>query len=151
VRVYRLCKQDYSASVLSGEGGLHADGRWHSAGRRIVYCASSEALAILEVRVHVGRFPPKVGYAMHVIEVPDRVVRMAALDELPADWNLVPHATASQRLGNDWLAARRSVALRVPSVHGRSDFNLLVNPAHRSVASVRVLEARPFSFDARLF
>ena len=151
MRVYRLCKRDYSATVLSGEGGLHADGRWQSAGRRIVYCGSSEALAILELRVRVGRFRPKAEYTMHVIEIPDRMALMAALDELPADGDLVPHAAASQRFGSDWLAARRSVALRVPSVHGRSDFNLLINPAHRSIASKGVLKSRAYSFDARLF
>jgi RES domain-containing protein len=54
MRVFRLCKQLYSGTVLSGEGGLVVDGRWHSAGRRIVYAASSEALAVLEMRVHFG-------------------------------------------------------------------------------------------------
>ena len=54
MRVFRLCKQLYSATVLSGEGGLVVDGRWHSAGRRIVYAANSEALAVLEIRVHLG-------------------------------------------------------------------------------------------------
>lgn len=150
MRVFRLCKQEYSATVMGGEGGLHADGRWHSAGRRVVYCASSEALSVLEVRVHVGRFLPKAPCAMHVIEIPDRLVRIASHD-LPAGWNLVPQSRAGQHYGNAWLAERGSVALRVPSVHSRTDFNLLINPAHPSIDAARVVEVYSHSFDARLF
>jgi RES domain-containing protein len=67
VHVYRLCKEIYSTDVLEGQGGLIVAGRWHSQGRRIVYCASSEALAVLELRVHLGSY---VGH--DVAEVRDR-------------------------------------------------------------------------------
>ncbi|MGH8544168.1 MAG: RES family NAD+ phosphorylase [Gammaproteobacteria bacterium] len=55
MHVYRLCKEAYSENLLQGDGGRLADGRWHRLGRRIVYCASSEALAVLELRVHRKR------------------------------------------------------------------------------------------------
>ncbi len=34
--------------ALDGSGGLRASGRWHSRGRRIVYCALNPATALLE-------------------------------------------------------------------------------------------------------
>ena len=37
---------------LSGRGGLRAAGRWHCAGRPIVYLAEHPASALLEVLVH---------------------------------------------------------------------------------------------------
>jgi RES domain-containing protein len=51
MRVFRLCKQLCSGTVLSGEGGLVVDGRWHSVGRRIVYAAHSDSPNIVLTRV----------------------------------------------------------------------------------------------------
>lgn len=38
---------------LAGGGALRAPGRWHTRGRRIVYCAQTPAAALLETLVHV--------------------------------------------------------------------------------------------------
>lgn len=149
--VYRLCKERYSAHVLSGEGGMDADGRWHSRGRRIVYCATAEALAVLELRVHVGRFIPAAAYVMHEIEVPDDSLERLDGSALPGDWRAVPQGAATQTLGDDWLRSGRSLALRVPSIHSTSDENVLVNPLHPQAARTRVLARRPYVFDRRLF
>lgn len=151
MRVFRLSKTIYSATVLGGEGGLVSDGRWHSAGRRIVYAATSEALAVLELRVHLGRVAPKAGFTMHTLDVPDELVERARLEELPADWSALPAAASSQRFGDAWLAAGASLALRVPSVHSRSDGSVLINPAHAAIARVVVVSREPYTFDARLF
>jgi RES domain-containing protein len=90
MRVFRLCKRINSDTVLSGEGGLAAEGRWHSAGRRIVYTASSEALTVLEMRVHVGRFIPKAAYVMHEMEIPDAQIRVREAGMLEKRWNALP-------------------------------------------------------------
>jgi len=127
------------------------DGRWHSAGQRIVYCTSSEALAALEVRVHVGRFIPRAPFAMHVIDVPDRLVRTVTRKELPKDWSAVPADRGGQRFGDAWLARRETLAMQVPSVHSRSDFNLLLNPSHPDIGEVHVVEGYSYRFDPRLF
>ena len=39
-------------AALDGGGGLSFSARWHTAGRRIVYCAPNPATALLEVLVH---------------------------------------------------------------------------------------------------
>ena len=151
MRVYRLCKAQYSEHVLGGEGGLVADGRWHTAGRRIVYCATSEALAVLEVRVHVGRFIPNVPFDMHTLEVPDVLIHVQPARDLTEDWSAVPHRPASQAIGDAWLQKGRHVALRVPPLHSRSDANVLLNPAHRDLSRVRLIDTVPYRFDTRLF
>ena len=38
---------------LSGTGGLRVSGRWHQAGRPVVYAATSPPGAMLEVLVHL--------------------------------------------------------------------------------------------------
>lgn len=151
VRLYRLVKQKYARHALAGRGGLEADGRWHSAGRPIVYFASSEALAVLEVRVHLGPIVPLDPYLMLTVEVPARLVDALPEDELPRGWDAVPFGPASQRIGDRWLAGRQGVALRVPSVHSSSDSNVLYNPAHPKASRARVIARRRYAFDSRLF
>jgi len=151
VRVYRLSKAQYSDTALTGQGGLVADGRWHSMGRPIVYTATSEALTILEVRVHLRRPVPGVAFAMHVIDVPDEAIELFSSEDLPPDWNSVPPRVASQAIGDAWLVAARSLALRVPSIHSESDANLLLNPRHPLAARLVPITSRPYSFDPRLF
>lgn len=151
MRIFRLCKDRHSAGVLSGDDGLNADGRWHNQGRRIVYCASSETLAILELRVHIGNFLPHDPFVMHAIDVPDTLIETLVPALLPAGWNAVPHSGISQALGDDWLRQRRSAALRVPSIHSTTEFNVLLNPLHDQRASFTLGQAWPYRFDPRLF
>jgi RES domain-containing protein len=151
MRAFRLCKERYSASVLSGDGGRHADGRWHRQGRPIVYCAGSESLAVLELRVHIGQFLPRERFIMHAINVPDETIELLSHAALPPGWNSVPHSTLSQNIGDAWLEQQRSLALQVPSIHSKSDCNILLNPAHPSAAQVSIDNARIYLFDPRLF
>lgn len=151
MRCYRLCKKEYSEDLLQGEGGRLADGRWHTVGRRVVYCASSEALAVLELRVHLGRYIPHSEYLMHTIDVPDNGVELLDPKALARGWNAVPHTAASQAIGNDWLRSRRALALCLPSVHSQSDTNILLNPEHPDIQRVRILARNRYRFDQRLF
>ncbi len=151
MRIYRLCKSRYSSSVLSGAGGLHADGRWHTQGQFIVYCASSESLAVLELRVHVGHFLPRESYTMHAIDVADTLIETSAPESLPTGWNSVPHSQDSQEVGDTWLKNLRSCVLRVPSIHSSTEFNMLINPRHQPATSILVGGAWLYNFDLRLF
>jgi RES domain-containing protein len=151
VRVFRLCKQAYFETVLSGEGGLVVDGRWHSRGSRIVYTASSEALAVLEIRVHIGRFVPKAPYSVHEIEIPVAQIQLLAFGELTRQWNSVPPTKHTRRIGDDWLRVNSALALSVPSIHTATDRNILVNPAHTAASGIEIVDVRRYQFDDRLF
>jgi RES domain-containing protein len=151
MHVYRLCKEAYTEDLLRGEGGRLADGRWHTVGRRIVYCASSEALAVLELRVHLGRYIPHSNYLMHAIDVPDVCIETLPLRTLAEGWNAAPHTVVSQAVGDEWLNSGRGLALRVPSVHSQSDTNILLNPEHLDIRRVRIVMRSPYRFDHRLF
>ena len=151
MRIFRLCKQRYSGTVLSGEGGLVVDGRWHSAGRRIVYAANSEALALLEMRVHLGRFVPRAPYGMHVIEVPDELIKVLSARALKKQWNAVPPTVHTRQIGDKWLRSNSTPALSVPSIHSATDRNILLNPAHPDSSNVVLTRVDPYVFDFRLF
>jgi RES domain-containing protein len=151
LRLNRLVRQEYARHALAGSAGLEADGRRHSAGRQIVYLASSEALAVLEVRVHLGSIVPAAPYQILSIECPDRLVVPLPARSWPRQWQRVPFHPATQQLGDAWLAGAASAALRVPSVRSASDFNVLLNPGHPDAGEARVVGRRRYRFDERPF
>lgn len=151
IRLYRLAKQKHARNVLSGRGGLEADGRWHTAGRLIVYLASSEALAVLEVRVHLGSLIPKDPYVLVTVDMPARLLHELPRQRFPRRWESVPFVAATQQLGDRWIASGEGGALRVPSVHSSSDFNVLLNPAHKDAGRIKLVSRVRYEFDARLF
>ena len=151
MQVWRLVKTKYAPGVFDGEGARLYGARWNSPGTRVAYASSNSALAVLEVRVHLGSVVPMDRYALLTVEIPERLIEVLPHDQWPRGWDAVPFGSASQRVGDRWLAGQRSVALRVPSVHSGSDFNLLLNPAHTMSSRARVVARRRYEFDSRLF
>ena len=137
---WRLCREPYAD--LNGEGARLYGGRWNTPGRPLVYAASTAALAVLEVRVHLD-LPPEL--------LPDDYVLMTVdLGDLAVED--VSDILANQRdYGDAWLREWRTPVLRVPSVIVPEDSNVLVNPGHPAAASARIVGRRPFAFDRRLW
>jgi RES domain-containing protein len=119
-----------------------AGGRWNSRGFAVVYCADHPALAALEVRVHLD-LPPELlpdDFVLMKLELPYGPPE--AVKTIPTD----PRAS-----GDDWIAQARTAVLRVPSILVPEAFNYLLNPAHPAAAEARLINIKPFSFDARLW
>jgi RES domain-containing protein len=135
---------------LSAEGARLNGGRWNSKGIPVLYCATSESLALLELRVHAPHpFPRR--RLRFVIEVPDEAVHEAPIDSLPRGWNQLPPSPASKHFGDEWVAAESSLGLLVPSVIATEERNLLLNPAHPRFKEVRVLRKSQVQMDPRLY
>jgi RES domain-containing protein len=89
---------------LAGYGALRTSGRWHTRGKRVVYCAQSPAAALLEILVHfvieIRDLPAR--YRLLKIEAPDdvRIERITA--ETGEQWEC---KTRLKRVG---LNCRRS-------------------------------------------
>jgi RES domain-containing protein len=138
---------------LSGRGGLRAGARWHSRGREIVYCAEAPTGALLEALVHLeveslDELPRS--YQLLRIALPARAaIEEMALSALPADWKRRTLLTRS--IGDAWLAAGRSVALRVPSAVSPHAFNVLLNPRLLPGTGIRIVAKSRHPFDTRLF
>ncbi len=136
---WRLCREPFAD--LSGQGAALFGGRWNSPGRPLVYAASTAALAVLEVRVHLD-LPPELlpeDYRLLTIDLDGLAVEVLG-DALPAD----PCA-----FGDAWLAAGRTAVLQVPSAIVPESPNLLLNPRHPDARAARILAQRPFAFDSR--
>jgi RES domain-containing protein len=115
----------------------------------MVYTASSRALAVLEMLVHVTRETAPLHALLFPIEIPDDLI--AAIPELPHGWNSHPEGRETQLIGDQWVAEERSPAMFVPSAIIPAERNILINPNHERFGEIRVGEAEPHAFDRRLF
>jgi len=115
----------------------------------MVYTAESLALATLELSVHI--IGGRVAYVAMQFELPDHLVDALELGGLKKSWPT--NGPATQRIGEAWLDSRRSAAIAVPSalVDARSgERNVLLNPAHPGLSSLRELQRFDVLLDERL-
>jgi RES domain-containing protein len=141
---------------MDGVGAALNAGRWNPIGIKMVYCAESLALAVLEIRVHLaiarpkGRFiGVKVLLAASAIEYPDP-------SSLPSDWRQAPETstvhTSARRFGARWISERRSVAIQLPSAVIPTESIYLLNPEHPDFAgAVQIVGTVSVSLDDRLW
>lgn len=138
---------------LTGRGGVRAGARWHSKGRAIVYCAEAPTGALLEALVHLEVDSldelPRSYQLLRVVLPARAAVEEVALSALPSDWKRRTLLTRS--IGDAWLAAGRTVGLRVPSAVSPHAFNVLINPRLLSGTGVRIVAKSRHPFDTRLF
>jgi RES domain-containing protein len=150
--VYRIGFAKARSVAEQAYGSTLFDGRWHSlrAGprpRRVIYAASSRALAQLEKRVHANGVAP-INQALFALTLPEDVAIAHAHERgLPAHWRA--DLSASQAFGNDWLDQGQDLALWVPSFVEPAEDNLLIHPEHPRIVEVGI-EREPFEFDPRL-
>ena len=131
---------------LDGAGGMTVEGRWHSAGRPIVYAAETSALAMLEVLVHleIDFMPPP--FQLLEIEAPDAL----AAAHWPGDEDFAD-LSATRAWGDAWLSGGEAALAKVPSAIAPNSFNWLINPAHPETSKVKLLRASRWPWDSRLF
>ena len=145
--VWRLTKPDH-APGLDGEGARLWGGRWNSPGVQMVYCATSLALAALEVLVHLpaamrraGALPVLVAVCL---DVPDDQIGPLELNLLHDDQD------ACRAWGNQWIASQSELAVVVQSMVIKQERNVLLNPTHPRMVDVQLIVQEPFRFDDRL-
>ena len=158
VVVYRIGLALASSVADQAYGSILAAGRWHTlndavragAGqRRVIYAASSRALAQLEKRVHANGVAP-LGQALFRLTLPARLAPADALArDLDPGWR--SSESVSQAFGDHWLDAGLELALWVPSYVEPLEHNLIINALHPRLSEVVLVRERdPFVFDPRL-
>jgi RES domain-containing protein len=148
--LWRLTRQ--ANADLRGWGGELADGRWHTRGRPVVYCAASAALAVLEVRVHLDLpldLLPDDYVLMRIAPPDDLAVRTIRPSDLPTGWRL--REDLCRAIGDAWFEEGSTALLSVPSAIVEVEGNILLNPRHPEARYVTVAEVTPFGWDERLF
>ena len=151
MQVWRLSQLPHAQTAFSGEGARLFAGRWNPAGVPIVYTSTSLALAAVELFVNLRSLRDPGDLVASSAVLPDSIeIESIPSHKLPSDWTSI-EPSATREFGANWMSSSRSVALRVPSVPIRGDWNLLINPNHPDFPRIKQLPATPWHFDGRMF
>jgi RES domain-containing protein len=116
----------------------------------MVYTASSQALAILEIFIHCqSEDLIRSQFVTIPISIPDDCI-LTLGNNLPKDWDTYPASISSRMIGDNWVAENASAVLAVPSVVAPLENNFLLNPKHPDFKKIVINEPIPFEFDQRL-
>lgn len=150
-RIYRVVHRKHVDNIFSGEGGLHAAGRWSSSGRLVCYAADSLALATLELVVQSGHLKRLRELVYAIAQVDESAILNASLEELPNEWNRHPPRRPSRDYGDTWLESRTTIALRLPSVLMPESYTYVLNPTHPDYQEeLDVIGVHPLKLDKRI-
>jgi RES domain-containing protein len=147
--VYRIA--DGRFDPFSAVGASLVGGRWNSPGNGVIYASRTFAGAMLECLAHagIGRVP-KTHVAVEITIPVSVAVQRHDEGSLPAGWDHRDLRVA-RAFGDEWIRARRTAVLAVPSVVARKESNLLLNPQHPAFSEIVAGRPEPVIWDARLF
>lgn len=145
--VYRITLEKYSGSLITSGNAA----RWNSKDVKMLYTASTRALACLENVVHRNAIGLQANFRTMVIEVPDDLqIIIMRKEELLTDWYLFENYPYTQALGDAWISKGETAILGVPSAIIAEECNYLLNPAQIDFKKIKLLNVEPFEFDSRI-
>lgn len=145
--VFRIALEKYSKSLIAS--GVTA--RWNSKDVKMIYTASTRALACLENVVRRSAIGRQANFRTMVIKVPkDLSIKVVKKEELPSDWHLFENYPFTQSLGDAWISSGETPVLQVPSAIISEEYNYLLNPGHKDFERVKLDRTELFEFDARI-
>jgi RES domain-containing protein len=147
---WRIVLRRFVKSAFTGEGARLFGGRWNSSGRLVVYTAQSQALAALEILVHLDSEKLLRHYLAIPVTIPPQLIERLSPSSLPRNWRVYPAPRSTRAIGDAWLARASSPVLQVPSVVIPAESNFLLNPTHPHFLKLRFGKPVPFLFDPRL-
>jgi RES domain-containing protein len=84
VKAWRIASRKYAATAFTGEGAARYPGRWNKSGVPVIYLATSMAVGILEILVHVTDRSYLNAYVAIPVSIPDAFIEK--LEPLPENW-----------------------------------------------------------------
>ena len=147
---WRIVKERHARSAFSGEGARIFEGRWNSAGVRMVYCSENLALAALEILVHTQPIMIRGKFRAFRATWDEALMMEIQLKKLPKGWNAQPPGPISKNIGDQWIGSERSAVLAVPSIVVPLERTFLLNPKHPDFAKIKIKDEGSFALDSRL-
>jgi RES domain-containing protein len=147
---WRIVKEKHAKSAFSGEGARIFEGRWNSAGVRMVYCSEHLSLATLEILVHTQPVTIRDKFRVFRVSWDEAIMSVIDSRKLPKGWNAQPPGLISKNIGDEWVHSSRSAVLVVPSVIVPQEKTFLLNPKHRDFGKIKIKDAGGFHLDTRL-
>ena len=108
---WRIVKEKHASTAFSGEGARIFEGRWNSAGVRMVYCSENLALAALEILAHTRPVTMRDKFRAFRVSWDEAIMVIVDLKKLPKGWNSQPPTAASKNIGDEWIKLERSAVL----------------------------------------
>ncbi len=150
MRVWRISSRRHRR--FDGEGARLYGGRWNHAGTSVVYTSGSQALAALELFVHVDTDLAPSGLIAIPADIPDDLKRETVdVGKLPKNWRAYPGPEALKDLAAAWIERSATAVLAVPSAVIPSERNYLLNPKHAEFSRIKIGNPIPFEFDPRMW
>ena len=95
---WRIVKEKHATTAFSGEGARIFEGRWNSAGVRMVYCSEHLSLAALEILVHTQPVTIRGKFRVFRVTWDDAIMTTIDLKKLPKGWDAQPPTAISKIL-----------------------------------------------------
>lgn len=148
MELFRISQEQY-ADDLSGNGARLFGGRWNSEGIFALYTSSFRSLALLETLAHT---PAKMldanNYQLITLSVPDNIVaEEIQSSSLPKDWSSPQIHPFTKWLGDQFLHSGSSLMLAIPCVLLPEEKNYLLNPLHKDMKRIKMVDKRRIGFD----
>lgn len=147
---WRIVKEKHAVSAFSGEGARTYEGRWNSAGVRMVYCSEHLSLAALEILVHIQPVTIRDKFCAFRVTWAGLLMKRMEIKGFPKGWDVHPPGSVSKSIGDDWIKSAKSAVLSVPSVIVPQERTFLLNPNHPGFGKVRIKSIGSFVLDPRL-
>lgn len=145
--IYRIVDTQYKDDI-SGYGAKLYGGRWNPIGRAVVYCAEHISLCMLENMVYMMNDLSKREFSLIKISIPNENIQSIDYQSLKKKW--IKDVDYTQWVGAQFLN-QNGFVLKVPSAIVEEEFNYLINPEHINFGEIKIISAKPFIFDERLF
>jgi len=150
-RAYRIIRPEFADTAFDGEGARLFGGRWNEKGTRMVYTSASPSLAAIESFVHLGVEAKSILHSIIEIDIPDEIVKVCAISDLPEGWNENPAPEMCQEFGSVWAEGKESAVLSIPSIVMEMERNYLLNPAHPDFTRITIVQKTTFTYDQRMW
>jgi RES domain-containing protein len=127
------------------------EGRWNSAGKKVLYCSESIPLAFMESMVRRQGVGFNNDFQIAHIEIPDDAgIKVLTTGDLEKGWDNPHEYSKCQPLAEQWYNSQQSLVLKVPSATLSVCNNYVLNSLHSDFGKVKLVMVTPLMPDARI-
>jgi RES domain-containing protein len=145
--LYRITHKKYSTRLFAS--GM--EGRWNSAGKKVIYCAESIALAFLENMVRRQGIGFNDLFKIMIIKVPD-ILAVSTIEgeDLEKAWRSFNDYSYCQPPGDKWFDECKTPLLKVPSAILPENHNYIINTEHPDYKKIQLVQTTDLVPDERI-
>lgn len=151
MEIYRIIQQEF-AEDLTGNGARLFGGRWNSEGFFALYTSSSRSLALLETLAHTpAKFLDVRVYHLITLSIPDNILtQKISVKNLLPGWDAPDTRPFTKKIGDTFLSNKKNLMLEVPSAMMPEEMNYVINPLHKDMNLIKMINKRRIYFDKRI-